>query len=195
MRGICEEVESHLWSSDPRPAYRGIRALRSSKPPPRCSSVRSADGVTLTEDSEIRARWAGYFEELYSAEPPGREFPWDVEHVQEADPPVNCDPPTLEETRRAVTQLKNGKAPGSCGIYAEMLKAGGAATLLWLHTLLCSVWSTGVIPTDWKRGIVVPLWKSKGDTQECNSYRGLHSSRCQVRSWLGSSLTESAISC
>ena len=26
-------------------------------------------------------------------------------------------------------------------------------------------------PTDWKRGVVVPIWKGKGDTQGCNNYR------------------------
>ena len=41
-----------------------------------------------------------------------------------------------EETRRVVKQLKSGKAPGGCGIYAEMLRTGGAAALLWLHTVV-----------------------------------------------------------
>ena len=50
---------------------------------------------------------------------------------------------------------------------------GGEAALLSLHTLICSVWSTGVIPTDWKQGIVVPIWKGKGDVRECNNYRGV----------------------
>ena len=67
------------------------------------------------------------------------EFPGDVDVVRDADPSVSCDPPTLEETRRAVNQLKSGKAPGECDINAEMLRAGGAAALLWLHTLLCSI--------------------------------------------------------
>ena len=61
---------------------------------------------------------------------------------------VSCDPPTLEETRRAVNQLKSGKAPGGWGIYAEVLKARGAAALLWLHTLMCSIWNTGIILAD-----------------------------------------------
>jgi len=38
VRGICEGVEYHLWSSDSRPAYRGIRTLK--------------------------AHWDGYFERL-----------------------------------------------------------------------------------------------------------------------------------
>ena len=40
---MCEEsregLEHHLWSSDSHPPYRGIRAVRSSKPVPRCTAV------------------------------------------------------------------------------------------------------------------------------------------------------------
>ena len=42
-----------------------------------------------------------------------------------------------------------------------------------LHAVLCSAWNTGIIPTDWTRGLVVPLWKGKGDRQDCNNYRGV----------------------
>ena len=54
MRGICEGVEHHLWTSDSRPAYSGIRALRSSKPIPRCAAVRVEGGGLLTEESEVK---------------------------------------------------------------------------------------------------------------------------------------------
>ena len=42
-----------------------------------------------------------------------------------------------------------------------------------LHAVLCSAWNTGIIPTDWKRGLVVPLWKGKGDRQDCNNFGGV----------------------
>ena len=70
MQGICEGVENHLWSGDSHPAYRGIHALHSSKPIPRCTAVRAESGGLLTEESEVKARWAGYFERLYQADPP-----------------------------------------------------------------------------------------------------------------------------
>ena len=59
VRGICEGVEHHLWSSDSRPAYRGIRALRSSKPIPWCTVVRAEGGRLLTEESEVRPAGPG----------------------------------------------------------------------------------------------------------------------------------------
>ena len=65
---MCEEyegVENHPWSSDSCPAYRRVRALRSSKLIPQCIAVRAEGGGLLTEESEVKARWAGYFEQLY----------------------------------------------------------------------------------------------------------------------------------
>ena len=90
-----------------------------------------------------------------------------------ADPPIKCDPTLFVETQAAVNLLKWSKAPGICGIHAELLKAGGNAGLVSLHPVLCSAWNTGIIPTDWKRGLVGPLWKGKGDHQDCNNYRGV----------------------
>ena len=65
-----------------------------------------------------------------------------------------------------MNQLKWGKAPGICCIHAELLKAGGNSVLVSLHVVLCSAWNRGINPTDWKRGLVVPFWKGKGDEDE-----------------------------
>ena len=102
VRGICEGVEHHLWSSDSRPACRGIRALRSSKSIPQCTAVRVEGGRLLTEESKVKARWAGYFERLYQADPPAVGGV----AITGADPPINCGPPLFVETQAAVNRLK-----------------------------------------------------------------------------------------
>ena len=86
----------------------------------------------------MKARWAGYFERLYQADPPAVELNVRGVTIPVADPPINCGPPSLVETQAAVNRLKWGKAPGICGIHAELLKAGGNAALVSLHTVLCS---------------------------------------------------------
>ena len=172
VRELCESVEDNLAKSDARPAYRAIRELRSSGPRPRSSTVLAADGRVLSEEDGLR-RWAEYFEELYRAEPPRCELSTDGTRNLAASTPISTEVPTLEEVQKALGQLKDGRAPGICGVHAEMLKAGGDAALVWLRALICSVWSSGVIPTDWRRGIVVPIWKGKGDIRECNNHRGV----------------------
>ena len=52
-----------------RAACRGLCALHSSKPVPRCTAVRAEGRGLLTEESEMEARWAGYFEQMYQAVP------------------------------------------------------------------------------------------------------------------------------
>ena len=118
----------------------------------------------------MKAHWASYFERLYLADPLAVELDVRGVTIPIADPPINCDPPSFVETQAAVNRFKWGKAPGICGIHAELFKPGGNATLMSWHTVLCSVWNTGIIPPDWKRGLVVPLCKGKGHRQECNNY-------------------------
>ena len=45
-----------------RSADGGIHALHSSKPIPRCTAVRAEGGGLLTEEFDMKAHWAGYFE-------------------------------------------------------------------------------------------------------------------------------------
>ena len=119
----------------------------------------------------MKARWAGYFEWLYQADPPAVELDVRGVTIPIADPPINCGPPLFVEAQAVVNQLKWGKTPGICGIHSKLLKAGGNAVLMSLHAVLCSAWNTGIIPTYWKRGLVIPLWKGKGDRQDCNNDR------------------------
>ena len=98
VRGICEGVEHHLWSSDSRLAYRGIHALCCSKPVPRCAAVRAEGGRLLTEEFDVKARWAGYFQRLYQADPPAVELDIRGVTIPIADPPINCGPPSFVET-------------------------------------------------------------------------------------------------
>ena len=46
----------------------------SSKPIPQCTAVCAEGGGLLTEESEVKARWAGYFERLDQADPPAVEL-------------------------------------------------------------------------------------------------------------------------
>ena len=58
----------------------------------------------MTEESEVKARWAGYFEWLYQADPPAVELDVRVVTLLIADPPINCDPPSFVETQAVVNR-------------------------------------------------------------------------------------------
>ena len=133
FRDLCETVGRHVNTGDARLAFRAIRELRAPNSRTRCTGVRAADGHILSEE-DVPKRWAEYFEELHGADPPSRELPADDIAPMVPDPPISIYEPDLAEIRKALGQLKDGKAPGVCGVYVEMLKVGGEATLRWLHT-------------------------------------------------------------
>merc|ERR1712035_27581 len=172
VRSLAENVKSHFNANDLRPAYRALKKLRS-KSPSQVSAIRTADGSLVSDMDGQRARWAEYFGQLYMAEPPSRPLSAAGVEIATADPPVDEAPPSLAEVREAVNKLKGRKAAGICNISAEMLKAGGEAMIHGLHAVLSAVWQSGTIPPDWKRGLVVPIWKGKGCQQDCNNYRGI----------------------
>jgi len=59
---------------------------------------------------------------------------------------IDCSPPTEEEVDRAVTHLKNGKAPGLCNLPAKLLKNAGPDGIKWLTSVFQSAWQCGIIP-------------------------------------------------
>ncbi len=75
------------------------------------------------------------------------------------------------EVEKAIARLKCGKAAGMGGIIAEMLKSGGDAKVEWMLLICERAWKKGEAPGDWKKAILVPLYKGKGSRSECHSYR------------------------
>ena len=51
-----------------------------------------------------------------------------------------------------------------------MLKAGGAAIIPWLTSLLYPTWNPGIILIDWRRGVVVLIWEEKCEAQDSHNY-------------------------
>ena len=87
------------------------------------------------------------------------------------DPCIKEDPPALLEVKVAIQKLRNGRAAGSDHLPAELLKCALDPVSKALHHLFHKVWQSGLVPTEWKDGIVVSLYKGKGSRSECNSYR------------------------
>ena len=89
--------------------------------------------------------------------------------VVDADQPINKAAPSIDEVKEVVGKLRGGKAAGLCNFSAELLKAGGEAMIHGLHAVLTAVWLSGITPPHWKRELVVPIWKDKGDYQDCDN--------------------------
>src|SRR3989441_2857558 len=80
---------------------------------------------------------------------------------------------SVYEVRLAIGKAKSGKAAGPSGVAADMLKAAGAARGNWVTDICNEVVRSGVVPGDWRRSWMVNVYKGKGNTLECSSYRGI----------------------
>ena len=54
-----------------------------------------------------------------------------------------------------------------------MLKEGGVAAVEWMVRLFNICFLLSRVPVDWLHGIIVPLYKGKGDVYECGNSRGI----------------------
>ena len=78
-----------------------------------------------------------------------------------------------EETETALKGMKSGKAVGADEIPAEAWKCIGNFGIKILCKLFNSIMNTEQIPSAWRQSILIPMFKGKGDIQECKNYRGI----------------------
>ncbi|VDO84330.1 unnamed protein product [Schistosoma mattheei] len=97
--------------------------------------------------------------------------PLDIEAAH-TDTPIDVDPPTTEEIRMTIGQIKRGKAAGPENIPAEALKSNIEVTKNMLHLLLQKIWEEEQILMDWKERQLIKIPK-KGDLSKCENYRGV----------------------
>ena len=69
--------------------------------------------------------------------------------------------------------MKCGKVVGSDEIPVEVWKCLGQLGVVTLCKLFNRIMTTECIPSAWRNSILVPIFKEKGDVQECKNYRGI----------------------
>ena len=75
--------------------------------------------------------------------------------------------------KKAISQMKAGKAPGPSGIVVEMIRAAGDMGASMIRDLAVAIIRDGKVPSDWEQSFIVCLYKGKGDALERGIYRGL----------------------
>ena len=77
-----------------------------------------------------------------------------------------------QEIANAITDLKNNKAPGIDNIITEIIKYGGNDVEVALWKLCREIFQVEMIPKDWARGLIFPIFK-EGDPRVPDNYRGI----------------------
>ena len=85
------------------------------------------------------------------------------------------DQVTISETEveRALKAVQKRKAAGICGIPPELLKYGGADMIREMTKMFNVFLEEERVPDEWKKAIIIPLFKNKGSKLDCGNYRGI----------------------
>jgi len=76
----------------------------------------------------------------------------------------------IAEVTAILKKMKRHKARGLSGLVAEVIQGTGDIGTHWLIYLCNGIVKEGCIPEDLKSGVVLPIYKGKGDPMECGSY-------------------------
>ncbi|KAK3569629.1 hypothetical protein QTP86_002583 [Hemibagrus guttatus] len=140
--------------------------------------IKDRDGRMLTSEESVQRRWKEYFEELMNEE---NEREKRVEGVNSVEQKV--DKIRKDEVRKALKRMKSGKAVGPDDIPVEVWKCLGEAAVEFLANLFNRVLESERMPEEWRRSVLVPIFKNKGDVQSCSNYRGIKLMSHTMKVW------------
>ena len=140
-------------------------------------TVKDAEGKTLARDEQVRHRWGEYFGELLNEENPREVL---VEAEKNHGPIQQIKE---EEVAEALKSMKRGKATGPDSIPVEALKACEDKGITALTKLFNEILMEEKMPDAWRESVVVPIFKGKGDIQECSNYRGIKLMSHTMKIW------------
>lgn len=140
--------------------------------------IRDADGTIIKDPTAINARFASYYEELYSSRARYSleeltsfldriTFPTLADDAHEQlDSTI-----TLEEVQQAVGDMQVGKAPGVDGIPPEFYKQYSEQLTAKIHEIIVKSLKDKKLPASMADAVIVVIPKPGKDPELCASYR------------------------
>ena len=121
---------------------------------------------------EVRRSWKDYFEDLcnMSIQEKVAVHMCGFDGIQRGNY-FEEDPIRRTEVEVREGKLRDGKAAGRDEVTGEMIKGGGYMVVDWVWKICNMDFENGVVPEDWRSGVVVLLHKGKGERTECKNYR------------------------
>ncbi|KAK3550697.1 hypothetical protein QTP70_002387 [Hemibagrus guttatus] len=140
--------------------------------------IKDRDGRVLTSEESVQRRWKEYFEEMMNEENEREKRVEGVNSVEEKVDKIRKD-----EVWKALKRMKSGKAVGPDDTPVEVWKCLGEAAVEFLASLFNRVLESEKMPEEWRRSVLVPIFKNKGDVQSCSNYRGIKLMSHTMKLW------------
>ena len=143
--------------------------------------MKDSNGVVLTEETDIIERWRSYFEQLMNVENER------INRTVEARAETVVEAIAEEEVEKALGKMKKGKATGPDDIPVEawrVLGHAGVKILLEIYTTITTITTISERMLDeWRDSTLIPIFKNKGDIQDCGNYRGIKMMPYTLKLW------------
>ncbi|KAI5609640.1 hypothetical protein C0J50_12105 [Silurus asotus] len=78
-----------------------------------------------------------------------------------------------EEVKTAIKRMKIGMSVGPDDILVEAWRCLGEMAVEFLTRLFNRILEGERMPEEWRRSVLVPIFKNKEDVQTCSNYRGI----------------------
>ncbi|KAG5571647.1 hypothetical protein H5410_061413 [Solanum commersonii] len=153
--------------------YRLIKQERGRLDLDQVKCIKEEEGKVLVDEISIKQRWRRYFHKLLNEEGGGDIVLNDLAHSEGLRDFGYCRCFRIEEVIRAISRMGRGRATGPDEISVDFWKSADKAGIEWLTRLFNVIFKTAKMPDEWRWSTMVPLYKNKGDIQNCNNYRGI----------------------
>ncbi|RZB55499.1 Villin-4 isoform D [Glycine soja] len=143
--------------------------------------VKDEEGKVLVHEKDIKERWKVYFHNLFND-----GYGYDSSSLDTREEDRNYKyyrRIQKQEVKEALKKMSNGKAVGPDNIPIEVWKTLGDRGLEWLTKLFNEIMRSKRMPEEWRRSTLVPIYKNKGDIQNCANYRGIKLMSHTMKLW------------
>ena len=143
--------------------------------------IKDDNQKLLVRDVEVKERWTSYFNKLFNGESNTSEV--DLVDAFDDENRRFVRRVRAHEVKEALKKMKTSKALGPDGIPIEVWRCLGSVATSWLTNLFNKILQTNKMPDEWRKSILVPIYKNKGDIQNCSNYRGIKLMSHTMKLW------------
>lgn len=174
---IADKAQEAANQHQTRDLYQYTRRL-AGRPKTLEKPVKSLDGTVLTDETLQIERWTQHFKSILNVQRDNQIQLFEemvsnaAVKIPKPKTKISDKPPSINEIKDALSQLKSGKAPGPDQICVELFKADLNTAARELQPLIESIWDSGEMPDEMKEVHLIKLPK-KGDLSLCDNWRGI----------------------
>jgi Reverse transcriptase (RNA-dependent DNA polymerase) len=143
--------------------------------------IKDENQRLLVRDDEVKERWRSYFDRLFNGESERGHV--ELENAFDDANRRFVRRIKVSEVKESLKRMKSSKALGPDNIPIEVWKCLGDVALVWLTNLFNKILHSNKMPDEWRQSTLVPIYKRKGDIQNCSNYRGIKLMSHTMKLW------------